>query len=166
MQLNIMLVAHMKRGARFAFTAFLLGNRCPPDLIVEWLKKRKCLRDQSACHDVAGMLERHKRGTLKKKVYMLNFRVVDKSGYPVPETGDEKIDNMFPLEPLSHAFLHEEGWRWDQSVALLRASQAHGIFCKTLAGPALNAPPKILISPVFDPDELPSGSEMYGWRGL
>lgn len=64
---EMMLSTHLRFPERWQLTLFLLGNRCPPSLMVEWYISRKMLKDKSACDQIADLIQKHKDGTLEQQ---------------------------------------------------------------------------------------------------
>ena len=54
------------QAERFKLTCFLLGNRCPPTVLVDWYLMRGCLHDEAAKMNVAAVLKQHLEGKLEK----------------------------------------------------------------------------------------------------
>jgi len=65
LETSMMLSNHLKFNERFRLTTFLLGNRCPPQMIAEWYKMRGMLRDHSAVEHVKSIIKAHMLGSLE-----------------------------------------------------------------------------------------------------
>jgi hypothetical protein len=107
-------------------TLFLLGNRCPPTLFVEWFIKRSMLRDHAARMHVADLIQQHKTGkleaagkttwimgTTKSKPLCLRKHKWDGVGDPT----DDKVD---VVATPSFAFDWEHSSLWDEAVQHLK----------------------------------------------
>ena len=142
---RLLLTTHLVYGDRESLTLFLLGNRCPPDLIVDWYIARKMLWDMSARMDVASVIKGHKAGKKpRKKVFIPNWRSCQEIGHTMVEMAE-----TFP----SDAFMHLEGYRWDQSVAMLE----NKAFAQQLPFRSQNTLSiTVLPGPALDPDSPPS----------
>jgi len=164
-----MLSDHLTYQARINLVLFLLGNRCPPNMIAWWLITRNMLHDKAARLHVANLIKEHKQGKLTQfTTYMLPFRVTapdkplaqrkhpwDGVGDPMPHDANPSAF-VFPVETP----LVKDGWLWDNAYAMLLEVKT-----STIAFSA--SVPELKIVPVQDPDELDDDEgrvnvDMYG----
>ena len=59
----------LKYRERFSLTTWCLPNGCEPTMFVEWLLKRKLLRDESARQHVASLIKAYQQQELAKYTY-------------------------------------------------------------------------------------------------
>ena len=177
-RLREMLSTHLHYKERFTLAIFVLGNSCPPDFLAEWLLKRGSLRDKPACLHLANIFDQHQMGLLARYTcYVLPWRAT----YDGPRSTDpnRKWESVglvprayiFPVECPDDAFMKVEGWRWTQTIDLLKGN-ASGLKSNAIRGKAnmanrifnnIDHAPEITIVPMDDPDELPRGyaRDMY-----
>ena len=93
-----LLSTHLTFTKRFTLTVFLLGNRCPPVLIAEWMLRRRQLHNFDARKHVIGILQAHKSSTLEDKTFW-EIEGTTPSGDPRPPQAVNLITPSFSSEP-------------------------------------------------------------------
>tara|TARA_R100000951_G_scaffold114443_2_gene118768 strand:+ start:1287 stop:1874 length:588 start_codon:yes stop_codon:yes gene_type:complete len=123
---EMMLSTHLRFPERWQLTLFLLGNRCPPSLMVEWYLSRNALKDKSARDQVADLIRQHKDGTLEQQgrtTWVLDatedlpaiLRKHKWDGVGMP--AENKTRAIFTP---SFAFDWQHEWHWDEAIAVLK----------------------------------------------
>lgn len=78
-----LLGTHLKFKERRELTVFLLANRVPPTLVVQWYTVRKMLKDFSAKKDVADLLTKFAKGEMDGQAQFMTFHINLRSTAPV-----------------------------------------------------------------------------------
>ena len=91
------------QAERFKLTCFLLGNRCPPTVLVDWYLMRGCLHDEAAKMNVAAVLKQHLDGKLEKyKTWIID---------PVAPNGDDSPLHLYEIVTPDFAEAYPEYWQ-------------------------------------------------------
>lgn len=124
-----MLSTHLRFSDRFGLTVFLLGNRCPPCLIVEWYLTRNMLKDQSAKDNIVEILYKHMTNQLEAfSTFTVNSQVeippsVKKSKWDVGEQVPPD-DKRFSVVAPSFAFDYQHQWHWVDAMRQLNPNHS------------------------------------------
>jgi hypothetical protein len=118
---------HLGYDERFQLTLFLLGNRCPPVLFVEWMISRGMLRDKSARDNVTILIKDHKSGKLEQQgrsTYIMHT-TEDKPPclrkHKWDGVGDPTNDKTRVIETPTFAYDWQHQHYWDQALEMLAA---------------------------------------------
>jgi hypothetical protein len=121
-----MLTTHLRFPDRWQLTLFLLANRCPPKLMIEWYMSRGMLKDKSARMQVADLLHKHMNGTLEKQGYT-TWIMQATSTKPVWErkhkwdgVGDPVQDKVQVISTPSFAEDYQHQHHWDEAIDMLK----------------------------------------------
>ena len=127
---EMMLSTHLRFPDRWQLTLFLLGNRCPPTLIVAWYTDRDMLKDKQARDQVADIIRQHRDGTLEqhgRTTWMMDA-TEDKPlilrTHPWDGVGMPAEDKNRTICTPSFAFDWEHQWHWDEAIEKLKHHQA------------------------------------------
>jgi hypothetical protein len=123
---EMMLSSHLRFPERWQLTLFLLGNRLPPSLMVEWYMGRSMLKDKSARDQVADLIRQHKDGTLEQQgrtTWIMEATVTK----PIWErkhkwdgVGDPTKEKNQLIATPSFAFDWQHQLAWDDAIAKLK----------------------------------------------
>lgn len=144
---EMMLSRHLRFPERWQLTLFLLGNRCPPTLMVEWYLKRDMLSDKSARDQVSDLIRQHKTGKLEQQgrtTWVMDATVTKpiwERKHPWDGVGESPENKTQVIETPSFAFDWEHNYHWDEAVKMLQAGVPGGGVPKLFAERA--EPPSI-----------------------
>lgn len=179
--LTAMVSTHLTYQLRFQLTLFLLGNACPPGLMVEWYLQRKMLRDDSAHKHIANLVQEFATGKMEKwTTYVLPSKVTFKNSITSAEQKEmfkrgQKIvphsyGNGAPPDATSAFFVHPvstptitDHADFQRAYALLAGTGTSMAFHVPRTTSTKNV---VKIVPIADPDLLcddESEIDMYGF---
>jgi len=123
---EMMLSNHLSFEERWPLTKFLLGNRCPPTLMVEWYLKRGMLSDKSARDNVADIIRQHKDGTLERQnrtTWIMGATVTKplwERKHKWDGVGDPTYDKKQVIETPSFASDWKHQYYWTDAINTLK----------------------------------------------
>ena len=122
-----MLSTHLHFPERWQLTLFLLGNRCPPSLMVEWYMKRGMLKDKSARDQVADIIRQHRDGALESKgittwvMGATDTKPLSERKHKWDGVGDPAQDKQQTIATPTFAFDFMHEWHWTEAIKMLKA---------------------------------------------
>lgn len=123
---EMMLSTHLRFPERWQLTLFLLGNRCPPSMMVDWYTQRTMLKDKAARDQVADLIRQHKDGTLEQQgrtTWMLEATVTKppwQRKHKWDGVGDPVQDKNQVITTPSFAFDWQHEWHWTSAIQMLK----------------------------------------------
>ena len=123
---ELVLCSHLRFTERYQLTLFLLANRLPPTLMVEWYLARGMLKDKNARDQVADIIKQHKDGTLEQQgrtSWVMNATVskpLSQRKHPWDGVGEPAEDKTQIIATPSFAcdFQHEH--HWTEAIKMLK----------------------------------------------